>query len=292
MAGVRYSPCLALIRASYASLTEAERRVADFVLTHPGHVLSFSIAEVAQRSGVGLATVTRLSTKLGYRSFSDMKIGLAVEQLSPNHAAPEPIRDQDEPSVVLKKVIDFGIQNLRDTAALINPDMLTRAANAVAHAERVECYATGGLSGPIAHMMQHRLLILGISCGTVTEPQQQVMSAELLRSHAVALGLSHSGESVYVASALSVARKSGAVTICVTSAPHSSVARAADICLLTGTQEVTLWSDQVTSRLPMLSVLDALYAAVALIKHRHRPPADSDVSGASDPLSTPSSASE
>lgn len=269
-----YTPCMTLIRGVYPQLTQSERTVADFILENPGKVLRYSIAEIGKQSGVGLATVNRLCTKLNYRSYSDMKIALAIELLSPDYSVPDPVQPTDDAATLLQKIMSIGVQNLKDTAALLDPAALTEATGMIANAERVECYATGGLSGPIAHMTQHRLLNLGIACTAFNDPHQQVVSAALLGAHDVAIGLSHSGESEYVAQALQTAREAGARTLCVTSSPHSSVGRSADLILLIANRETFVWSDQVTSRMSMLGVLDTLYAAVAL--HKYRQQLDSD----------------
>lgn len=265
-----YTPCLTLIRATYPQLTQSERIVADYILQNPGSVLRYSIAEVGKQSGVGLATVNRLCAKLNYRSYSDMKIALAIELLSPDNSTPDPVSPDDDAAALLQKITNIAIQNLRDTAALLDPTALAQATELVAIAERVECYATGGLSGPIAHMTQNRLLNLGITCSAYTDPHQQVVSAGLLSSNDVALGLSHSGESPFVAQSLEAARKVGAKTLCVTSSPLSSVARSADHILLIAKRETIVGSDQVTSRMSMLGVLETLYAAVALQKYRQQ----------------------
>ena len=265
-----YTPCLTLIRAVYPQLTQSERNVADFILEEPSKVLRLSIVEVGKQSGVGLATVNRLCNKLNYRNYSDMKIALAIELLSPDYSSPDPVTPDDDASTLLQKVVSIGVQNLRDTAALLNPNTLAEATEIIANAEHVECYATGGLSGPIAHMTQYRLLNLGIPCSVHTHPHQQVVSAGLLGPKDVALGLSHSGESPPVAQALEAAREAHAQTLCVTSSPYSSVASVADLILLIAKRETFVGSDQVTSRVSMLGVLDALYASVALQKYRQQ----------------------
>ena len=91
-----YTPCLTLIRAIYPQLTQSERIVADYILQNPGSVLRYSIAEVGKQSGVGLATVNRLCTKLNYRSYSDMKIALAIELLNPDNTVPDPVSPDDD----------------------------------------------------------------------------------------------------------------------------------------------------------------------------------------------------
>lgn len=275
-----YAPCLALIRSAYTALTEAERRVADYILANPGYVLAASIADVAQHSNVGLGTVNRLSGKLGYRSYTDLKIALAVELLSPHHDLSEPINPADDAATIFQKVIQIGVQNLHDTASLIDPLAFLEAARLLVNARRVEVYATGGLSGPIARITEYRLLLLGVACTARTDFHLDAAAA-LLGEQDVVVGLSNSGDSRPVSAALEVARAAGVRTIGVTGTRDSAVARAADVCLLVANRETIVASDQVTSRIAMLSVLDALYAVIALQKYAaatdHPMPADDSV---------------
>lgn len=176
----KYAPCLARISSYYAMLTEAERRVAHYILENPGYVLASSIAGVARESNVGLGTVNRFSNKLGYHSYNDLKIALAVELLSPQYEYVEPITTNDDAGTILQKVIKIGIQNLHDLSNLIDTNLFAEAAALLSTAPRIEVYATGGLSGSIAQMTQYRLLMLGIPCTAITDPQQQVISAGLL----------------------------------------------------------------------------------------------------------------
>jgi DNA-binding MurR/RpiR family transcriptional regulator len=264
----RYAPCLVRLRAVYPQLTLAERRVSDHLFGNPARVVQLSIAQLARDRQVGVATIARLCAKLGYAGFPEMKTALAVELLSPDYSAPDPIQRDDDASSVARKVLDIGAQTLKDTLALLDPAELGRAADAIVRSTRVECYATGGMTGPIAQIAQHRLLMAGIAATAILDQAQQVASADLLRDGAVAIGLSNSGESKPVAAALSIAREMGATAVCITSVPDSTIARAATIRLLTATRETWFWSDPVASRVPMLGMVDALYACVALLQDR------------------------
>lgn len=286
----RFSPCLATIRSYYASLTDTERRIADFILTHRGWVLYLPIAEIARQSGVGLGSVTRFCTKLGYTGYPDLKIALAVELLSPEYKQTEPITITDDPQLVIAKTIQFGIQSLTDTATLLDPDALLRAANTLRDANRVHVYATNTLSISIGLIVQLRLLTLGIHATLFSDHAQQVTVSELLSTGDAAIGLSNSGDSEPVTRALEAARESGATTIALTSAPQSLIVQAADISLLTAAHETVSgytivdpvsgrewWGDAVTSRIPMLGVIDVLYAMIALLKFRMlHPQSESD----------------
>jgi len=134
----RYAPCLALLRSAYPALSEAERQIADFVLANPDLVLLSSVTELARESGVGASTVTRLAVKLGYQGYPELRTALAVELLNRDETGPEPLGDGDDAAAAVRKVVAVGIQNLHDTAGLLDPAAVTTAAEAIVRARRVE----------------------------------------------------------------------------------------------------------------------------------------------------------
>ncbi len=64
----------------YEDLSDAEKAVADFILTHKGTVSSLSTVEIARLSGISNTTVSRFVRSLGYASFADMRYALAREE--------------------------------------------------------------------------------------------------------------------------------------------------------------------------------------------------------------------
>lgn len=64
----------------YEDLSDAEKAVADFILTHKGTVSSLSAVEIARLSGISNTTVSRFVRSLGYASFADMRYALAREE--------------------------------------------------------------------------------------------------------------------------------------------------------------------------------------------------------------------
>lgn len=267
----RYAPCRTLLRGAYPNLTEAERRVADVVLAHPDRVLLSSITELARESGVGASTVTRLGAKLGYVGYPALRTALAVELLNRDDQAPEPLDEADDGATVIRKVMRLGVQNLNDTAGLLDPEELERAAAAVVGARRVELYATGAMTGAMAQIAVHRLLLLGIPCASFTHHLLQGMSAGLLGERDVAIGFSFAGESKPTIDAIRAANAVGATTIGVTNAPRSSITREASIRLLSASSGVDLTSDHpAASVVAMTGVVDVLYAYTLLLRYRRQ----------------------
>ena len=79
-------------RAS-TSLTNAERRVAEVVLANPQLVAFGTVADLAEGSGSGAATVVRLATKLGFEGFSALQASVQQDLASQLRPAAERIRD-------------------------------------------------------------------------------------------------------------------------------------------------------------------------------------------------------
>jgi len=85
------------VRERAGRLTPTERRIADVVLTRPQVVAFGTVAEVAEASGAGAATVVRFAAKLGFDGFtgmqSEVRNGLArqlrpaAERIREDHAA-------------------------------------------------------------------------------------------------------------------------------------------------------------------------------------------------------------
>jgi DNA-binding MurR/RpiR family transcriptional regulator len=88
-------------------------------------------------------------------------------------------------------------------------------------------------------------------------------SAALLTVTDVALGISHSGETLDILEPIRQAASRGCTTVAVTNYGRSSLARAADLALTTATRETAFQTGSMASRSAQLTVIDCIYLAVA-----------------------------
>lgn len=70
------------IRFEYKKLGPSEKKIADYILKNEQEVTSLSINELANLSGSTAATIVRFSRRLGFKGFTDFRIGLAGEIIS------------------------------------------------------------------------------------------------------------------------------------------------------------------------------------------------------------------
>ena len=65
------------ISAEYYNLTPAEKKAADYVLSHQRKTQDMSITELAAASGVAEATVSRFCRRLGCKGYNAFRLAIA-----------------------------------------------------------------------------------------------------------------------------------------------------------------------------------------------------------------------
>jgi DNA-binding MurR/RpiR family transcriptional regulator len=122
-------------------------------------------------------------------------------------------------------------------------------------------------SATVAEDLRLRLHRIGRGANSWSDVHNALTSASLLGAGDVALGISHSGETVEVLEPLDRARRQGACTVAITNYPRSSVARAAELVLVTAARDLTFRTGGLAGRHAQMIVLDALYLGVAQLDY-------------------------
>lgn len=255
--------CFTLIRASYATLSEKEKEIGDFILNQPEKFIHSTISQVAEEIGVADATVFRFSKRLGYKGYQAMRIALASEFISFTKDIHETIDENDDEKTIAEKVFKSNIRTLEDTLQVIDQEQLKSAVSALVSARKIDFYGNGG-SGSIAMDAHHKFLRNGLLTSCYTDGHLQAMSAAQLTEKDVVICISHSGTSRDVIHALEVAKSNGATTIGITHFAKTPLSEKADIALMTVSMETEYRSEALASRLAQLSIIDVLYVNVSV----------------------------
>lgn len=257
---------LTRLRELRPRLSDAERRVANYILRRPRQVLDSSITLIAGRARVSEATVVRLCRRIGCRGYQELRIRLAADLVAPPRQLYEDVDAGDDGAAVTRKVFGLAIRALEDTLDVLEDAALERAVQAVAAARRVDFYGVGA-SGIVALDAQQKFLRIGIEAQAFVDPHLQATSAALLRRGDVAVGITDSGSTRDTVHALAVARVAGATTVAITRYGPSPVAKVAAIRLHTLSPEGGIRAGALSSRIAQLAVIDALMMGVALRRY-------------------------
>ena len=252
---------LTRIRSSYPSLAASEMRVADWVMQQPEKIMQFSMAQVAQACRVSDTTVLRFCRNAGFQGYTDLKLSIARDLVSPTQVIHDDIEEGDEPSLIARKVFLSNIQALYDTLEVLDEDALIQAIGLINNARQLLLVGVG-TSAPIVQSMYNMLMRLGMNCKAQTDSYLQLMEVALLGPGDVVVAISQSGTSIDPVITLKEARKNGVATICITGNAHSPITEYADVTLLSVAREARI--EAIASRLAQLSIADALYVIIAL----------------------------
>jgi DNA-binding MurR/RpiR family transcriptional regulator len=255
--------CRLRIESKHRLLSNAESKVAHYVLTNYDDVLKCTITELAEKAGSSDASVLRFCRRIGYKGYHEFKIDLARDVIPPyKHLNPR-FEPGESTETVCHKIFQSEIETLNETLMVLDMDALEKAAETIAAADRIEIFGCGG-SGVVSMDAQHKFLKIGIKTAAHTDTDTQAMSASLLGEGDVAFGISHSGSNRNVTHCLRMAKKQGATTITLSAHCKSPLVKIADIALFTATKETVFKSESVSARIAHLAVIDSLVASVAM----------------------------
>jgi DNA-binding MurR/RpiR family transcriptional regulator len=239
----------------YNDMGRSEKKVADWLFSHSGEVLPYSITDLASKCESSEATIVRFSKRLGCRGYQDLKITLAKEH--EKKVIVPMITNTDDCFSIFEKVCNDAYMSLERTKKTLSAENMTRATEAISGARRVVLIGLGA-SAQVAEDASNKLLRAGCNSNAYGDTHMQAIAVSQLKKGDVVIAISQSGSSKDIVEAMKVARAHGATTISITSKERSPIARQSDILLLTDTEETRHSSLGLNSHISRLIVIDAL----------------------------------
>ncbi len=261
---------LTKLRGLYRSLSETEKRVADYLLERPDDVIHYTITELAHFADVSETTVYRVVRKLGFNGYQEFKIGLARELATPRPIVSKTLNVDDKVEDVLIKVVNDDIQAIRDTSEVLKAEDVKYVAERMLRSRRVVFLGVGS-SGKIAEEAAARFARVGIYTSAYSDPHMQVIVGAMLDKEDMAIAISHSGTIRDTVKSLQVAKDSGAFTVSITSGMGSPITQASDIVLYSSVRRDPYMEEFTSSRIPEMLVLDVLFTVITLEAYKAHP---------------------
>lgn len=255
------------VRQSRDRLSASERRVADTVLADPELVRTSTIMRLADVSEASQSTVARFCQSLGYPGYREFRLDV-IAALSRDQAqrvrfdiAEGEIGADDSIAETVAKIAFQEVQAIQDTAQLLDTDAVAQAVDAIRSARRIELYGAGA-SSLTAQDLSQKLSRIGKPAAASVDIHLALVQAALLDDASVAVGVSFRGETRETLDFLTVARRTGALTVGITNAAQSSLDDVCDIVLRTSVRESRFRSGAMASRIAQLALIDMLFVLV------------------------------
>ena len=254
------------IRSIYDSLSNAEKKVAEYFLNNVESVFHKPIAQLAQEAGVSKVAWVRFCKDIGFDGLKALKKALFAQMCEKEDTvAAEPfsdVRDIVNTKSLIEGITQNSIRAIQDTAELLDPQSLENAAKAILNAKSVRIFGVGA-SGMVGQDLHSKLMRINKNSCFATDHHSQLTYAASMTDQDVAVLISMSGTTAEVLEILSLIKRCGCPSIALTKYSKTPLALNADTVLYISTPEITMRSGAMSSRLAQLMVIDALFTAVA-----------------------------
>ena len=239
----------------YDDMGRSERKVADWLFSHSGEILPYSISDLASKCDSSEATIVRFSKRLGCSGYQELKIILAQEK--DKTVILPTITEEDECYEIFEKVCNDAYMSLERTKRTLSAEAMTKAAKTISESSKIVLIGLGA-SASVAEDASNKFLRAGCNSAAYADTHMQAIAVSQLVEGDALIGISQSGSSKDIVEAMKIARKRGATTISITSKERSPIARQSDILLLTDTEETRHSTLGLNSHMSRLVVIDAL----------------------------------
>lgn len=225
------------IRDRYPGMSEAHRRLADYLVRHFDEAALLTTEGLASRAGVSPATVVRFATDLGYSGFAALQQEMRevlVSRLSPEYRAAR-LAEQAPgggPEKVARQALALDRELVDQLLEQWDDETAGRVTRLLVEAERVLVLGFR-ISAPVARYLTHllsevrpRVQFLEGGGGDLPEQTLDLGPGDVVVG--IAFGPLYVPTTLHVAA---WARQRGARVVGITDSPVSPLARLADVAL-------------------------------------------------------------
>jgi RpiR family transcriptional regulator, repressor of rpiB and als operon len=253
------SDCL---RQRFSTLTALEARVISVILSQCTIDDKTLLKVVADETHVSKAMVVKIAKKLGFEGFRSLRDALAKHNRLPLAKARQELSDQPTVRALAENARGASLKALEEVYSLVSFENLGQAAQWLYTARQRDFYGLGG-SAQLARDAVCKFLRIGLRGSAFDDGLMMLMSASLLQKGDVVVAFSYSGQTLIVLEAAGQARKNGAHVIAITNCPSSRLTQVAHVVLCATVKDSLLTGENGAARMAQLSLLDALFMAVA-----------------------------
>ena len=260
------------LRLCYAMLSRNQKKAADLLLEDTEAAGNMTVRELADRAGVGQATIIRMLQAAGYESWSafqrtvwreqgQQELPEAADREVSSAGRKSPARREHRKYEAVFQIIRDDLTMISDMAKNLDLGQIEELVKVIKKAKIIDVYGTDNSANAAAEL-SGRMLHLGLTSRNYSDLFFQKVSAGHLGKRDVAIGFSISGETQAVIDSLTAAKQAGAVTVAVTGDQVSGLAQIADYIFITPTIHFSEISRWISSRISQMGFVDALCGAI------------------------------
>ena len=238
-------------------LPRAEKCFAQALVENPEAISHMTLAEIAKESNSSDASIIRFCKRLGYHGYLELKAAVASALSQEKTVFEGNVSSADTIEDIMKKVFQSNVQTLQNTMVMADENY-QKAVGALVNAKSIHFFGVGDAYAACQFTFM-KFCRLGVISSAQSDVMMQFTVANNFGPGDVALAVSYEGRSRNVVQAMSIAKKRGATTICITKMSKSPLLKYTDIPLYIAINDLSVDREKVTRRVADQFVLDILY---------------------------------
>ncbi|QVI35987.1 RpiR family transcriptional regulator [Lacticaseibacillus chiayiensis] len=221
-------------QSTRGELSEAEKKIVDYVLTHAQDVLTMSVYELAKAAGTSPATVSRAAQRLQFAGYNELKMQLAADlNGEANDLDYQEIQKDESLTTIKTKLCTNAEQSLKETVDQINEATVQTITDLIHHSRQMLVFGVGA-SYLSAQNIAQKWGRLGYACHFSDDLNLFLpVAATADPKRSLTWFISNSGESPEAVLGAKLAKKAGLPVIATTKLGNNSLAHYADIVIQT-----------------------------------------------------------
>ncbi|WP_350301481.1 MurR/RpiR family transcriptional regulator [Peribacillus frigoritolerans] len=254
------------IECSMDKFTKTEEELANYILQRPEEVSQLTISQIAKKLHISPATITRFCQKLAFSGFNEFRHEL--KRFVDLRNTPKNMKNIKQVDYFAKLYQDhLGI--IDNTFHITTYDNIQKAVSFLTKANKIHVYGIGS-SGIAAQEFKSKFFRIGLTVETITDPHQSMMDAALSNENSVVIGISISGTTKEVISAVKIAKKQGARILVFTGDKNSELSQLGDLSLLVTSKNSMHMGQNISPLLPLLLLFDLIYTELVAKDYKNR----------------------
>ncbi|WP_028044106.1 MurR/RpiR family transcriptional regulator [Candidatus Stoquefichus massiliensis] len=175
-----------------------EQIVAKFLLSFDQDILKLSTADIAKETYTSPATVIRLSKKLGYNGWLELRDAIATEKrylesqmsdIDPNF----PFSQSDTIQTITKKIAALETKAIEESATMVHHDQLQKAVLFLYNAQHIYIFAMANTAS-ITYDFQYKMKFLFKAVTILNNRDDFAYTFQTLKQDDCCIFISYSGE--------------------------------------------------------------------------------------------------
>lgn len=256
------------IRVKYNTLSKNQKIIANYILENKDKCVRMTLRELGTECRLSETTIIRFINKLDYTSYQAFRLDMAQDVMKNTITGADTMGGQhdikagDSAEDIKNKVIFIASSAINDINKLVDGEKLSRVTELIEKSKKIMFFGAGG-SGVIATDVYHKFLRCGLDVINESNTHIALIHAALLTENDLLILISHEGESKEVIECAKLAKRGGATVLGITSYMNSDLAKLADLCIFSSTNDSPYYTDAMVSRLVQLVIMDMLVISLS-----------------------------